>query len=275
MTRIFDHTGGVVERSITVGALVERRGRNAHAAQVTANDAEEAAAVAAAGIEMVVCMSSSVADVRQGSSRIFVTAAIDYCGAVSDDDHLRAAYDALRDGADAVITGRRMETVQRLTDESIPVMGHLGFIPRQSTKYGGIRAIGKTAPEAIALWDNFRRLEDAGAFGVECEHIPALVMNEINQRTSLVTVSLGSGPSGDVMFVFASDICGESDRLPRHARAYADIAALRAQILAERKRALTDYRADVASKALPAAAETVRVDSEVVSGLVRYLDTQQ
>jgi 3-methyl-2-oxobutanoate hydroxymethyltransferase len=115
-------------------------------------------------------------------------------------------------GADAVITARRLEAVRRITDEDIPVMGHLGFVPKKSTLFGGVRAVGKTADEATRLWDQFRQLEDVGAFAVECELIPERVLREINERTGLATVSLGSGSHADVIFLFMSDICGESSR---------------------------------------------------------------
>jgi 3-methyl-2-oxobutanoate hydroxymethyltransferase len=271
MTDIFDHTGQVVDRTTTVGALIAARGSNAHAAQVTAESAEEAAAAEAAGIEMIVCRSAFVGPVREGTSKVFVTAAIDFSGAVTDDEMLGAAYTALNAGADAIISGRRPKTVRRLTDEKIPVLGHLGFIPNKSTWYGGIRAIGKTADEAMLLWDQFRRLEDAGAFGVECELIPAEVMKEINQRTGLVTVSLGSGPDADVMFLFSSDICGESERLPRHARAYGDIKSLRQQIVAERKTALVAFRADVAAKDFPGSAENASIGADELAQLIERL----
>ena len=61
---------------------------------------------------------------------------------------------------------------------------------RKSTWVGAVRTVGKTSAEALALWDQFQRLEDAGALGVECELIPEAVMS----------------------------ICGEVTRLPRHAR---------------------------------------------------------
>ncbi|WP_244730773.1 3-methyl-2-oxobutanoate hydroxymethyltransferase [Mesorhizobium sp. 113-3-3] len=133
---------------------------------------------------------------------------------MTSDEILRTAFTAITTGADAVITGRGHDTSRMLADEQIPVMGHLGFVPRKSTWVGGIRAVGKTATEALELWDRFRWFEDAGAFAVECEIIAAEVMAEINCRSGLVTVSLGSGPAADVMFLATSDICGESARLP-------------------------------------------------------------
>ena len=156
MKRILDYNGQDATRTVTVASIVARKGADLPLTQVTAATAEEAAAADAAGIEMVVCMSDSVPAVREGSSNVFVTAAIDFSGAVSDDDLLGTAYMALMNGADAVITARRLEAVRRLTDEDIPVMGHLGFVPKKSTLFGGVRAVGKTADEATRLWDQFR-----------------------------------------------------------------------------------------------------------------------
>ena len=193
MPRIFDFAGREVERRQTVAGLRALKGTGQRATQTTAETAEEAAAADEAGVEMVVCRGANVRQVRAGSQRVFVTAALGFTQAVTADDMLRAAFGAIEAGADAVITARSYEMVRALTAESIPVVGHLGFVPRKSTWVGGVRAVGKTAAEAIELWDRFRRLEDAGAFAAECELIPAAVMSEINRRTSLVTISLGSG----------------------------------------------------------------------------------
>jgi len=272
MPRILDYNGQDVTRTVTVASIVDGKGEDSPLSQVTAATAEEAAAADAAGIEMVVCLSDSVPLVREGSSRLFVTAAIDFSGAVSDDDLLGTAYTALMNGADAVITARRLEAVRRIADEDIPVMGHLGFVPKKSTLYGGVRAVGKTADEATELWDQFRRLEDAGAFAVECELIPERVMRQINERTGLATVSLGSGRYADVIFLFMSDICGESPRQPRHARAYGDLAALHAKVQASRIDALSAYRADVLAGQYPADAETAAIDD---SELTEFIDRLQ
>jgi 3-methyl-2-oxobutanoate hydroxymethyltransferase len=97
-------------------------------------------------------------------------------------------------------------------------------------------------------------------------------MREIHRRTGLATISLGSGPDADVLFLFTSDLCGESERVPRHARAYADLAALHRQIDAERIRALTEFRADVASSRFPSDAEVARIDSAELEGFLAGLD---
>lgn len=275
MPRILDYNGREAVRTVTVADIVALKSQGRQLAQVTASTAAEAAAAEAAGIEMVVCMSDFVPALRAGSQRVFVTAAIDFSGAVTTDDLLRTALDALRQGADAVITARGLDAVRRLAHEDIPVMGHLGFVPKKSTLYGGVRAVGRTASEALDLWQKFQRLEDAGAFAVECEIIPAAVMREIQQRTGLATISLGSGPHADVLFLFTSDICGESERIPRHARAYANLAALHRQIEAERIRALTEFRADVADGSFPSDTEVATIDGSELATFISALEDQR
>jgi len=270
--RILDYNGREAFRTVTVADIVALRSQGRQLAQVTASTSAEAAAAEAAGIEMVVCLADVVPAVRAGSQRVFLTAAIDFAGAVTADDLLRDALAALGAGADAVITARGLDGVRRLTHEDIPVMGHLGFVPKKSTLVGGVRAVGRTAPEALTLWQKFRELEEAGAFAVECELIPAEVMREIHERTGLATISLGSGPHADVQFLFTSDICGESERRPRHARAYADLAAVHRQIDAERLRALTEFRADVARGAFPSDAEVSRIEAVELDSFVHSLD---
>ncbi len=272
MPRIFDFGGREVERTTTVAGLRALKDGGRHATQVTAETADEAAAAEAAGIEMAVCRAANVAKVREGSKKLFVTAALGFADAVTAEEILCTAFSAIVAGADAVITGRGFDTVRMLADEQIPVMGHLGFVPRKSTWVGGVRAVGKTADEALALFDRFRRLEDAGAFAVECEVIPAAVMAEINRRTGLVTVSLGSGPDADVIFLFTADICGEAKRLPRHARSWGDLASLHQAVRDERVRALSGFRADVAAGGFPGLGETAAIAEDELLSFRQALD---
>ena len=272
MPRIFDFGGRDVERSQTVAGLRALRGSGRHAAQVTAETADEAAAAEAAGIEMVVCRALNVPRVREGSGKVFITAALGFADAVTADEILKTAFSAIVAGADAVITGRGEATVRMLADEQIPVMGHLGFVPRKSTWVGGVRAVGKTASEAVQLLDRFRRLEDAGAFAVECEIIPARVMAEINRRTGLVTVSLGSGPDADVIFLFTSDICGESGRQPRHARAWGDLASLHRQVREARTQALLGFREEVAAGTYPSPSEVSAIEDDELAAFRKAIN---
>jgi len=272
MARIFNWAAQDCERLITVAGLRASKGRQAAFAQVTADTEAEARAAEAAGIEMVVCRARNVPEVRRGSAKVFVTAALGFAEAVTDQGILRTAFGALTAGADAVITARRLDIVELLAAEDIPVMGHLGFVPRKSTWVGGVRAVGKSAEEAEALFHRFRRLEDAGAFAVEAELVPSRLMSEISSRSGLVTVSLGSGRGAEVIFLFTSDICGEAACVPRHARAYGNLAKLAQKMEEERLAALEAFRADVGCGGFPADAECAAISQDALEDFLARID---
>ena len=117
----------------------------------------------------------------------------------------------------------------------------------------------------------FRDLENAGAFSVEAEVIPAEVMSAISLRTGLITVSLGSGPGGEVMYLFQNDICGENP-LPRHSRAFGNLAALADQAALERRAALAAFRAASLDGSFPGPAENARIPAEVLEAFLSALD---
>lgn len=192
----------------------------------------------------------------------------------TEKDVLTAAFKAMKDGADSVYTARGPHIVEMLAREQIPVMCHLGLVPRRSGWHGGLRAIGRTADEAFALWQSFRRMEDAGAFSVEAEVIPAPVMSEISRRTSLVTMSLGSGSGGDVIYLFQNDICGERRDRPRHARAFGDIHTLQEKIRQERRSALSAFKSAVQDGGFPSETETAKIDDAEFSRFLERIDRE-
>jgi len=244
-------------RNLTAADIRDCKG-NRKLTQTTANTVEEASAAAEAEIDMLVCDASNVGLVRQGAPHNFLTAALTITDYPTDEDILRGALKALKNGADSIYTARRFAVVEMLAREDIPVMGHLGLVPRKSTWRGGLRAVGRTASEALALMQDFRDLESAGAFSVEAEVIPADVLAAISPRTSLITVSLGSGPGGDVMYLFQNDICGENP-LPRHSRAFGNLAAIASQMETERRAALSAFRSACMDGSFPGQAENAKI----------------
>ena len=274
MPRIFDFNLEVYDRFVTLASIAALKGTDKKLVEVTADSAEDAAAAEAAGIEMVVSTVPAVPAVRAGSQRLFVTAAIDFLPQppLTVNELLRVSVDAMEQGADAVHTCRSPESIRKLVDEGVPVMSHVGFVPRRSSVIGGIRGVAKTADEAAAIWDDVRRIEDAGAFSVECELLAAPMMREITKRTSMATMSLGSGPDANILGLFTTDICGEGEHIPRHARVYADLNALYARIAAEKARALSAFRDDVLSGSFPNADECVVADETEVARFIEMLD---
>lgn len=271
MKNMYTWAARPVRRNLTVADMRAAKGVR-KLVQVTANSEEEASAAAAAGLDLIICNAVNVDAVRRGNDELFLTAALGLPDYPTESDILRGAFGALERGADAVMTARSLDVVSMLAKEEIPIMGHLGLIPRKSTWIGGLRAVGKTADEAFELYRRFRRLEEAGAFSVEAEVIPGPVLAEISRRSGLVTVSLGSGVGGDVMYLFMQDICGDADAAPRHARAYADLAGLRRRVRDERIRALKMFREDALGGGFPGEAETVGMDRREMEGFLDRLE---
>ncbi len=241
MKRIYDWDARSVLRNYTAADLKALKGQR-KLTQTTANSVEEAAAARDAGIDLIMGNAQNTKAVREGAPDMFFTAALGLPDYPTETDVLRAAFAAMKDGADSIYTARGPHIVEMLAREDIPVMCHLGLVPRKSTWKGGLRAIGKTAEEALELWAAFRRMEDAGAFAVEAEVICADVMAEISKRTSLVTSSLGSGDGADIIYLFQTDICGETPDRPRHARAFGDLHSLNKLVAAQRREALSRFR---------------------------------
>ncbi len=261
MPRIYDWDARPQTRNYTAAGLRELKGVR-RLVQTTANSTEEAAAAADADIDLIMGNAHNTQAVRQGAPELFFTAAVALPDYPTPTDVLNAAFDAMKHGADSVYTARGPHIVEMLAREDIPVMCHLGLVPRKSTWRGGLRAIGTTANEAFELWQDFRRMEDAGAFSVEAEVICAPVMAEITKRTNLITSSLGSGLGADVIYLFQNDICGEQPDAPRHSRAFGNIHALNEQIKAERRTALVAFKSAAQDGSYPTEQETADLSEQ-------------
>ena len=155
----------------------------------------------------------------------------------------------------------------------IPVQGHVGLVPRKSTWTGGLRAVGKTVSEVVNIFRDIKELEAAGAWAVECELIPSLIMKELAKRTSLVTVSIGSGSNADVQFLFAEDILGDSETpFPRHSKQYCDLNVIRQKMQRIRIKAFKKYISEIGSGEFPSPAHEVSVDKKFLSEVIEVLD---
>ena len=259
MKKIYTWGGKFAERNLTVYDLIRNKGKKKYI-QTTAINSEEAAAAKQAGFDMLLCKSPNIKDVRAGARDIFLTATIDLALFPLEEDVLKEAFNAMKDGADQIYTARGPHIVEMLSKEEIPVMCHLGLVPRKSSWRGGLRAVGRTAEEAYDLFNKFKTMENAGAISAECEVINQEVMTEIYSKTSMVISSLGSGTSGDIIYLFQDDICGEQENIPRHARSFGKLFELKRQIYDERVKALSSYKEAVFNKSFPDESELVKID---------------
>lgn len=241
--------------------------------QVLVRSVDEAAAAAQAGIEMVsVDETIWSAAYRAVMPNTFVTVGLLYGTHATAEDYIRAAFSAMRVGADAVYSAASVETIARMYAEGIPVVSHVGLIPTKATWTGGFRAIGKTAESALKIWSDVQRLEAAGAFAIEMEVVPEQVAAEIGKRTSMLLLSMGGGPFCDCQYLFAEDILGTHDEhYPRHSKRYRNFKAEFDRLQKERIAAFREFREDVAANRYPAPEHCLAISEVELSRFVKRL----
>ena len=151
-------------------------------------------------------------------------------------------------GAHAVkLEGVQLEQVRLLTKSGIPVMGHLGFTPQSLHQLGGYKVQGRHDGDLIR--DAAIALQDAGAFAIVLELIPADLAEKITQVITIPTIGIGAGPNCDAQVLVWTDLMGITKNPPRLAKAYRN---LRGEMLA----AAQEWAEDVAYGKFPGSEQT-------------------
>jgi len=115
------------------------------------------------------------------------------------------------------------ETVSRLVQTGIPVMGHVGLTPQSVRQLGGYRKQGKSPDSAEKIISEAIALEAAGAFAIVLEHIPADLAMQITEKLSIPTIGVGAGPHCDGQVLVTADLLGLSAWQPPFAKLYATL----------------------------------------------------
>ena len=154
---------------------------------------------------------------------------------------------------------RTAETVSRIVESGIPVMGHVGLTPQSVNQLGGYRVQGRSPKAAVQLMEDVRALEDAGAYSIVLELLPAPLAADITDRLSVPTIGIGAGPGCDGQVQVFHDLMGLfTDFVPKHTRRYAALAdAIRD--------AAAGYAADVQAQSFPSARESFDMDEAVLA----------
>jgi len=229
---------------------------------------EEAEAAEQAGIDIVSVPDHLVTHprYREVAPTLFSMTGQTHLEAGTRDDYLRWACRVMNAGADAVYCSGGLGTVEHVAREHIPVVGHVGLVPSRATWTGGMKAVAKTAKGALALLDEIRAYEAAGAFAVEIEVVPEEVATEINRRVGILLWSMGAGAGCDAQYLFAEDILGTNrGQMPRHSKVYRNFAAEYDRLQAERVAAFKEFIADVASSAYPEDKHVVKMAAAELS----------
>lgn len=184
---------------------------------------------------------------------------------VSPEETMRSAIRIMKEAQPQAVKlegGRRVAaSVRALTEAGIPVMGHVGLTPQSVNVTGGFKVQGKTERAARMLLDDVAALEEAGAFAVVLELVPAELARLVTERASIPTIGIGAGPYCDGEVQVVHDILGLfPDFTPRHTRRFAELGA------AMREAAQT-YAAAVREHTFPTEAQSAKMDAAVIAAL--------
>ena len=237
-------------KKVTVATLASYKARDRRAVFVTAYDYPTAVFADRAGVDMLLVGDSAAMTVLgypntlgvsmeemlvfaravcRGAKRAFVVGDLPFLSyQTSDADAVRNAGAFLVAGCDAVKCegGARIgKRVQAMTDAGIAVMGHLGLTPQSQAQLGGYRVQGKTLKAVQRLTDDALALQDAGAFAILLEAVPAEAAAYVRERLDILVYGIGAGPHVDGQLVISHDILGNfvGDIRPRFVRRYADL----------------------------------------------------
>jgi 3-methyl-2-oxobutanoate hydroxymethyltransferase len=153
------------------------------------------------------------------------------------------------------------ETVRRIVECGIPVMGHIGLTPQSVNAFSGYRVRGRERQEAVQLLQDAKALEDAGAYAVVLELVPTPLAGLISQRLTIPTIGIGAGPDCDGQVQVLHDMLGMfTDFVPKHAKQYANLA----QVIQD---AFARYSQEVQEGAFPTEKESFTMNEEILNEL--------
>jgi len=186
---------------------------------------------------------------------------------VSIEDALRNAARFIQEaGAQAVkLEGgvNVAEKVKRIVECGIPVMGHIGLTPQSIHQFGGFKVQGKTPEAANKLINDARALDEAGAFAIVLETVPAPLAALITEEISIPTIGIGAGAGCDGQVQVINDILGSfTDFVPKHAKQYAKLADII-------RNAVTEYHSEVKAGSFPTDKQSFSMDESILAQLAK------
>ncbi|KAH8816151.1 ketopantoate hydroxymethyltransferase [Xylogone sp. PMI_703] len=155
-------------------------------------------------------------------------------------------------------------TIKRITSAGIPVLAHVGLTPQRQNAFGGFRVQGKTAASALNVLNDALAVQEAGAFGVVLEAVPAEVAALITEKLSIPTIGIGAGNGTSGQVLVQVDMTGHFPPgrfLPKFVKKYGDVWS-------ESFKAIETYKNEVKSREYPAAEHTYPIPREAVEEFI-------
>jgi 3-methyl-2-oxobutanoate hydroxymethyltransferase len=184
---------------------------------------------------------------------------------ISVDDALKNAARFIQEGGAQVVKLEGgvtvAEKVKRIVECGIPVMGHIGLTPQSIHQFGGFKVQGKTPEAATRMLEDAQILEEAGAFAIVLETVPAPLAALITQRVGIPTIGIGAGIGCDGQVLVINDILGSfTDFVPKHAKQYAKLTDII-------RNAVTEYHNEVKAGSFPTDKQSFSMDESILAGL--------
>jgi 3-methyl-2-oxobutanoate hydroxymethyltransferase len=205
--------------------------------------------------------------VVRGTSKAIVVADLPFMSYQANaDEAIRNAGRLLQEGGATAVKleggSHVVPLVRRMVECGIPVMGHLGLTPQSVNQFGGHKVQGKTPGAAAKLINDARALEEAGAFAIVLETIPAPVARMVTERLSVPTIGIGAGPDCDAQVQVFHDLLGiyDDQRKMKHAKQYARLGETIRQ-------AVRSYIAEVEGGQFPTAEHSFEMAEESLAEL--------
>ena len=159
------------------------------------------------------------------------------------------------------------ETVRRIVQVGIPVVGHIGLTPQSINQLGGYKVQGRTPQTAERLVEDAVALQQAGAFCIVLETIPAPLAKLISQRLSIPTIGIGAGADCDGQVLVWHDLLAYQTsflprHIPRHVKQYANVGETMSK-------AIEEYAAEVRAGSFPTLKESFQMDAEALAELTQ------
>lgn len=153
------------------------------------------------------------------------------------------------------------EHIKAIVNASIPVCAHLGLTPQSINAFGGFKVQGKGKEAAQKLLDEARAVEQAGAFAVVLECVPAKLAKKISESISIPTIGIGAGAGCDGQVLVYQDMLAMYPNFkPKFVKQYTQLGSVM-------KDAFKQYIAEVKSGAFPSEEHTFKIDDEIIESL--------
>lgn len=154
-----------------------------------------------------------------------------------------------------------VEQIRAIVNASIPVVAHIGLTPQSINAFGGFKVQGKSEEAAKRLLEEAKAVEEAGAFAVVLECVPAKLAEFISKKINIPTIGIGAGVGCDGQVLVYQDMLGMySDFVPKFVKQYAKVGEVM-------KKAFEEYIKEVKDGVFPEEKHTFKIDEEVIEKL--------